>query len=67
VTADTPIHVRAGLAGCSFESALSLQTAFTGFLRAVVEILRTSLPFLLSTNGGAVEARQRLALAALKV
>lgn len=64
----TTIHVCAGVAGCSRESADALESAFARLLHALVEILHTSLPFLQSgALGGAAEARERLALAALKV
>ena len=58
------IHVRAGLSGCLSESAQALGNAYSQFLRALMQILRESLPFL--QPGAAAEARQRLALAALK-
>lgn len=64
------IHVRAGVSGCSVKSAAELDAAFARFLLAAIEILRASLPFVQSpaaaVGGGTMEARQRLALAALK-
>ena len=61
------IHVRAGLSGCSLDSARALGSAYAEFLRALVQILWDALPFLLqSPTGAAAEARRRLALAALK-
>lgn len=62
------IHVRAGLSGCLSESAQAVGAAYSQFLRALVQILRESLPFLHpgAAGGAAAEARQRLALAALK-